>query len=49
METTRDFMPAFERALGSGKPAVIELRMDRDVVSARTTLSALREGAGQGN
>ena len=49
VETTRDFMPAFERALGSGKPAVIELRMDRDVVSARTTLSALREGAGQGN
>ena len=45
VERTEDFAPAFERALGSGKAAVIELRMDPDVINTRTTLTALRERA----
>ncbi len=45
VERTEDFAPAFERALGSGKAAVIELRMDPDVINTRTTLTALRDAA----
>ena len=45
VERTEDFAPAFERALGSGKAAVIELRMDPDIINARTTLTAMREAA----
>ncbi len=45
VERTEDFAPAFERALGSGKAALIELRMDPDVINARTTLTALRDAA----
>ena len=45
VERTEDFAPAFERALGSGKAALIELRMDPDVINARTTLTAMREAA----
>jgi acetolactate synthase-1/2/3 large subunit len=35
-------MPAFERALRSGKAAVIELMTDPEQVSSRTTITALR-------
>jgi acetolactate synthase-1/2/3 large subunit len=42
---TAEFAPAFERALASGKPSVIELRMDPDVISTRTTLTKMREAA----
>jgi acetolactate synthase-1/2/3 large subunit len=42
VEKTADFMPAFERALKSGKPAVIELMTDPEQVSSRTTITALR-------
>jgi acetolactate synthase-1/2/3 large subunit len=42
VEKTADFMPAFERALKSGKPAVIELMTDPEQVSSRTTIEALR-------
>ena len=48
VERTEDFVPAFERALGSGKAALIELRVDPDLISARTTLTALREAAAKG-
>ncbi|MDP7242555.1 MAG: thiamine pyrophosphate-binding protein [Rhodospirillales bacterium] len=48
VEETAEFGPAFERALASGKAAVIELRMDPEVASTRTTLSALRESALKG-
>ncbi len=37
-----DFRGAFERARGSGKAAIIELRVDPDVITTRTTLSAIR-------
>ena len=45
VERTADFMPAFERAAASRKLAVIELRVDPEVITTRTTLSAIRERA----
>ena len=42
VETTAEFRPALERALKCGKPAVLDLRMDPDLISTRTTLSAIR-------
>jgi acetolactate synthase-1/2/3 large subunit len=45
VERTADFAPAFERALASGKPAVIEVRIDPDAITPATTLSALRATA----
>jgi acetolactate synthase-1/2/3 large subunit len=42
---TADFPPAFERALASGKPALIELRLDPEAITPATTLSAIREKA----
>lgn len=42
---TAEFLPAFERAVASRKPAVIELRTDPELISTRTTLSAIREAA----
>ena len=40
-----EFEPALERAMKSGKPAVIELRTDPELVSTRLTITALREAA----
>jgi acetolactate synthase-1/2/3 large subunit len=45
VERTADFAPAFERAAASGKPAIIELRIDPDAITPATTLSAIREKA----
>ncbi len=45
VEKTDDFMPALERAAASGKAAVIELKVDPDLITARTTLTAIRETA----
>jgi acetolactate synthase-1/2/3 large subunit len=42
---TDEFPDALERALGSGRSAVIRLRIDPEAITPRTTLSALREGA----
>jgi acetolactate synthase I/II/III large subunit len=42
---TEEFAPAFERAIGSGKAAVIELRIDPELITTRTTLSAIRTAA----
>jgi len=44
-ERTEDFAPAFERARASGKPAILELRIDPDAITPATTLSAIREKA----
>lgn len=43
---TAEFMPALERALNSGKAAVIELMTDPEQVSTRTTVAALRAAKG---
>src|SRR5205814_2966152 len=45
VERTEDFAPAFERASRSGKPAIIELKIDPDAITPATTLSAIREKA----
>src|SRR5205823_3354154 len=46
---TEAFAPAFEEAVASGRPAVIELRMDPEMITTRTTLSALRRQAETSN
>jgi acetolactate synthase I/II/III large subunit len=38
---TADFAPAFRRAVASGKPALIELRMNPDQITSRETLATL--------
>jgi acetolactate synthase-1/2/3 large subunit len=43
--TTEEFGPALERALSAGRPAVIELIVDQELISSNITLSALRERA----
>jgi acetolactate synthase-1/2/3 large subunit len=40
--TTDEFAAAFERSLASGKPAIIEVKMDPEAISTSTTLSAIR-------
>src|SRR5437868_6445009 len=45
VERTEAFAPAYERAVASGKPALIELRIDPDAITPATTLSAIREKA----
>jgi acetolactate synthase-1/2/3 large subunit len=45
VERTVDFAPAFERAQASGKPALIELKIDPDAITPATTLSAIRDQA----
>jgi acetolactate synthase-1/2/3 large subunit len=48
VESTADFEAAFERALASGRPAVLSLPVDPDAITPRTTLTALRESALRG-
>jgi len=45
VEKTLDFAPAFEQAVSAGGPAVLELRIDPDAITTRTSLSAIREKA----
>ena len=42
VERTADFEPAFERALASGKPAVLELPVDPEPISPRVELTSWR-------
>ena len=39
---TEEFAPAFRRAVDSGKPAVIELRMNPEQITTRATIADLR-------
>ncbi|MBV9373917.1 MAG: thiamine pyrophosphate-binding protein [Alphaproteobacteria bacterium] len=39
---TEEFAPAFEEAVGREGPAIIELKMDPEVITTRTTLSEIR-------
>jgi acetolactate synthase-1/2/3 large subunit len=43
--TTADFAPAFERALASGKPAILHVKIDPEAISPTTTLSQIRAKA----
>jgi acetolactate synthase I/II/III large subunit len=45
VETTEEFAPAFERALKSGKPAILHCLLDPEAISASRTLTELREAA----
>jgi acetolactate synthase-1/2/3 large subunit len=42
---TEEFVPAFERAQASGKPALIELRIDPEALTVSQTLSQIRAAA----
>jgi acetolactate synthase-1/2/3 large subunit len=42
IEETAQFLPAFEKAMKSDKPTVLELRVDPEIISTRTTITALR-------
>jgi acetolactate synthase I/II/III large subunit len=42
---TADFRAAFERALASGKPAVIEVKTDPEAISVARTITQLRSAA----
>ncbi len=43
VESTEQFAPAFERALASATPALLDLRLTVEAISPSTTLSAIRE------
>ena len=43
VETTAQFMPAFERALKTGLPSVIEIRIPQDASTPAATLDQIRE------
>jgi len=45
VERSADFAPAFEQALASAGPALIELRIDPEAISPTRTLSGLRRAA----
>jgi acetolactate synthase-1/2/3 large subunit len=43
VERTEDFAAVFDAALGAGRIALIEIRLDVEVITTRTTLSAIRD------
>jgi len=45
VEADRDFAPALERALASGKPAILHCLTDPEAITPTVTLSAIRERA----
>ena len=45
IERTAEFEPAFAEALASGRPTLLHLKLDTDVITSRGTLSAIREAA----
>jgi acetolactate synthase-1/2/3 large subunit len=45
VERTEDFAGALDRALASGVPALLELRIDPEAITPRATLSEIRGGA----
>jgi acetolactate synthase I/II/III large subunit len=45
VERTKEFAPALDRALASGKPAILHCLIDPEAITPATTLSAIREKA----
>ncbi len=45
VETTEQFGPAFERALASGKPAIVHCLIDPEAITPTTTITKLRAAA----
>ena len=48
VETTEEFQPAFERALASGKPAILHCLLDPQAITASRTIDELRAAARRG-
>ena len=44
VERTEDFAPAFARARASGKPAIVEVKLDPEAITPTRTLSQIRAG-----
>jgi acetolactate synthase-1/2/3 large subunit len=42
VERTEDFAAAFERAVASGRPAIIDLKFDPEAISPGASLSEIR-------
>lgn len=45
VDTTDDFEPALERALSASGPTLLHLKLDTNIITSRTTLSAWRAAA----
>ncbi|HSV00940.1 MAG TPA: thiamine pyrophosphate-binding protein [Roseiarcus sp.] len=45
VEETGEFLPAYERALASGLPAIVHVKVDPEAITPTTTLSAVRKQA----
>jgi acetolactate synthase-1/2/3 large subunit len=45
VERTGQFEPALERALAPGRPALLHLKLDPDVITSRSTLGSIRAEA----
>jgi acetolactate synthase-1/2/3 large subunit len=45
VDETAEFLPAFERALASGLPSIIHVKIDPEAITPTTTLSAIRSAA----
>ena len=45
VEETAEFLPAFERALASGAPSIVHVKIDPEAITPATTLSAIRAAA----
>jgi acetolactate synthase-1/2/3 large subunit len=45
VEETAGFLPAFERALASGQPSIVHVKIDKEAITPSTTLSGIRDAA----
>ncbi|TIL36060.1 thiamine pyrophosphate-binding protein [Mesorhizobium sp.] len=45
VEKTADFAPAFERARASGKPSIVEIRLDPEAITPTRTMTQIRDRA----
>jgi acetolactate synthase-1/2/3 large subunit len=42
VECTEDFAPVFARATAAGKPAIVDLKVDPEAITTRSTIADLR-------
>jgi acetolactate synthase-1/2/3 large subunit len=45
VETTEAFAPAFQRALASGKPSILHVKIDPEAIAPAATLTGIRQAA----
>jgi acetolactate synthase-1/2/3 large subunit len=45
VEDTNEFLPALARALASGRPAILHVKVDPEAIAPATTLGAIRQAA----